>query len=322
MDFKSLEYFEAVAQELNFTKAAERLHMSQPPLSNAIKQLEEDLGVQLFIRGKRHLTLTPAGTHLLQRAEEILILGEETRNELLSLEHELSGMLRIGVVDGRAPYLVAQWIRGFQEEYPLVRYRLWNGSSDDVLDHMNNGLSDLGVIAAPYDSEHYDGIVCAKEPWVAYVPIDHPLAKQKVATISLKELARQPLIVPQRRSRIEAIRRWFSAIDKEPDILCEMSSYLDIVALVEQGVGVGIFPQTTYTPNPMIWPLVITDPPKIAEYLLVWRKGVVLQELPKQFVNYVRDFVEEGRMQPAPVREGLGIEIHKEVKLPASTELL
>jgi len=85
MDFKSLEYFEAVAQELNFTKAAERLHMSQPPLSNAIKQLEEDLGVQLFIRGKRHLTLTPAGTHLLQRAEEILILGEETRNELKEL---------------------------------------------------------------------------------------------------------------------------------------------------------------------------------------------------------------------------------------------
>ena len=86
MDLRALHYFAVVAEELNITRASERLNMSQPPLSVQIKGLEEELGVQLFIRGKRHLTITDAGTHLYRRARQILELSEQTQQELMSME--------------------------------------------------------------------------------------------------------------------------------------------------------------------------------------------------------------------------------------------
>ena len=104
MDFRSLQYFVTVAEELNFTHAAEKLTISQPPLSMQIKQLEEDLGAQLFIRGKRKLQLTEAGRAFYRRATQILSLSQDARDEIRSLGNELSGRVRLGIVAGRAPY--------------------------------------------------------------------------------------------------------------------------------------------------------------------------------------------------------------------------
>ena len=146
MDFRVLTYFTVVAQELNFTRAAEKLNMSQPPLSNSIRQLEEDLGVDLFIRGKRHLTLTEEGAFFLHRAQEMLEMADKTRSDLSSMRGGLSGRLTLSIVEGRPPFLASQWIRGFHEEYPLVRFEMWNGSSDDVIERLAHGLADLAVI--------------------------------------------------------------------------------------------------------------------------------------------------------------------------------
>lgn len=159
MDFRVLQYFVTVAEELNFSHAAEKLNMSQPPLSNQIRQLEEDLNTQLFIRGKRHLTLTDSGRLLLRRSREILEMADKTRGEISSLGGELSGSIALGQVEGRAPFIDGDVIRGFSEEYPLVEYTLWNGSSDDVIDRIFRGLLDVGVIAAPYDGEHLEGVL-------------------------------------------------------------------------------------------------------------------------------------------------------------------
>lgn len=292
MDFKSMNYFLTVAQELNFTKAAERLNMSQPPLSNSIKELESDLGVQLFIRGKRHLQLTPAGTALMHRAEQIMTIADVTRSEMKSFGNELTGTIRMGLVEGRAPYHAAKWISGFLEEYPLVKFRLWNGSSDDVIEHMERGLSDLGVVAAPYDNEHLDGLIAGSEPWVALIPAEHPLAKRKGKTITLKDLENEPLIIPQRQSRIAAIMKWFETEDITPHVVCEMSSYIDAIALAEEEIGIGIFPQTTDTPNPNVVSKVIDKPMKKAEYALVWRKNQKMSLLSQEFLNYVKDYTE------------------------------
>ena len=107
MDLRALRYFVVVAEELNITHAAERLGMSQPPLSSQIKSLEEELGVQLFVRGKRSLTITDAGLHLYRRACQMLELSDQTMQELQSLDG-LSGDLNISLVEGRAPYLLAR----------------------------------------------------------------------------------------------------------------------------------------------------------------------------------------------------------------------
>ena len=119
MDLRALRYFVTVAEELNITRAAEKLNMSQPPLSNQMKSLEEELGTQLFIRGKRHLTMTEAGTVLYRRALQLLELSEQTQEEIRSLDG-LAGKLNIGLIEGRAPYLLARWISGFRMEFPQV----------------------------------------------------------------------------------------------------------------------------------------------------------------------------------------------------------
>lgn len=295
MELRTLHYFIVAAQELNITRAAEKLNMSQPPLSNQIKGLEEELGVQLFVRGKRHLELTEEGALLLRRAVQIQELADKTRQEIASLREGMTGTIYLSMVEGRAPFLAAKWIAGFREGFPLVRYNLWNGSSDDVLDRLRKGLADLAVIAAPYDTEHLEGFPVGREPWAAMLHPDHPLARTEGDSIPLSSLVGEPLIVPSRRSRVEAIRRWFGEIGAEPQIFCEMSNYMDAAALTSQGVGVSIFPRTTGVSSGLVVSKVVTQPSRQAEYILVWNKGQSPSWPAREFIRYIQDCLEEGQ---------------------------
>ena len=288
MDLRTLRYFTVVAEELNITHAAERLCMSQPPLSNQMKALEEELGTKLFIRGKRQLQLTDAGRLLLLRATQILDMTEKAQHEVMSLEGGMSGTINLGIVEGRAPFLTARWIAGFKEEFPNIKYSMWNGSSDDVLDRLRQGLVDLAVIAAPYDTEHLEGITVGRGPWVAIMSRSNELAGGS-DTIPLKSLAGKPLIVPSRPSRIDAIRVWFAEADAEPNIICTLSNYLDAVAMSELDIGITIFPRTTYTPNDLLVTKIITGPARQIEYVLVRMKNREPSDLMTEFINYVRD---------------------------------
>ena len=289
MDLRTLKYFTVVAEELNITHAAERLCMSQPPLSNQMKALEEELGVKLFIRGKRQLQLTDAGRLLLLRATQILDMTDKAQHEVMSLEGGMSGTINLGIVEGRAPFLIARWISGFKEEFPKVKYSMWNGSSDDVLDRLRQGLVDLAVIAAPYDTEHLEGITVGRGPWVAIMSRTNELAQIPGDEIPLQSLAGKPLIVPSRPSRIDAIRAWFAEADAEPNIICTLSNYLDAVAMPELDIGITIFPRTTYTPNDLLVTKIITEPARQIEYVLVRMKNREPSELMTEFINFVRD---------------------------------
>ena len=288
MDLRTLRYFTTVARERNITRAAEKLNMSQPPLSHQIRCLEEELGVQLFIRGKRRLELTDDGVLLLRRANQILELTEKTAQEMKERKNQVSGTLYLGLVEGRAPYLAANWIAGFRQRYPLVYYNLWNGSSDDVVDRLRQGLADLAIVATPYDMERLEGFPVGDEPWCAILPRESALAKEPGDTIPLNRLVGQPLIVPSRGSRVQAIRRWFQEIGAEPDIRCTMSNYVDALALTEQGVGISIFPQTTRTPSSLVRVKVITHPARRAEYVLVWNREGPTSRLVGEFIAWVR----------------------------------
>ena len=289
MDLRTLKYFTVVAEELNITHAAERLCMSQPPLSNQMKALEEELGVKLFIRGKRQLQLTDAGRLLLLRATQILDMTDKAQHEVMSLEGGMSGTINLGIVEGRAPFLIARWISGFKEEFPKVKYSMWNGSSDDVLDRLRQGLVDLAVIAAPYDTEHLEGITVGRGPWVAIMSRTNELAQIPGDEIPLQSLAGKPLIVPSRPSRIDAIRAWFAEADAEPNIICTLSNYLDAVAMSELDIGITIFPRTTYTPNDLLVTKIITEPARQIEYVLVRMKNREPSALMTEFINFVRD---------------------------------
>ncbi len=292
MDFRSLQYFITVAEELNFTRAAERLDMSQPPLSSQIRQLEEDLGSDLFIRGKRHLTLTEAGRLYLRRAREIMEMSEKAREEIASLGGELSGTLSIGLVDGKAPFIAADIVRDFSMEFPMVHYNFWNGSSDDVIDRIYRGLLDIGIIAAPYDAEHLQGIPVGSERWAAMIPETHRLAQEPDRPLPIRELSGERIFIPQRSSRQEAVIRWFREIGAEPDIIGTLSNFEMSCAIAATGAGISIFPQSSTDAHAHMVVRILTDPGKKAEYVLVWNSEHRPVELVDEFVNFVRDGLE------------------------------
>ena len=293
MDLRGLHYFSVVAEELNFTRAAQRLCMSQPPLSNQIKALEEELGTPLFLRGGRTLHLTEAGKVLYRRASQLLDLAERTQEEVSSLAMGLTGTLCLGSVAGLAPFLAARWLAGFREEYPLVRFEIVNGSSDDIIDQIQRGYIELGLIAAPYDDEHLEGIPVGDEPWCAIMSRRNPLAAEPEKPLPLKELAGQPLIVPHRRSRVDEIRSWFQQAGAEPTIIGEHSNYVDVLAMASADVGISIFPQTAPETMPGIVCRRIVEPSHQARYLLVRKRNTSISELSQAFLDFVTDDLQE-----------------------------
>ena len=151
MELRTLQYFVTVAEELNITRAAEKLHMSQPPLSAQIKNLETELDTLLFIRGKRHLKLTESGQLLYRRAKDILSLSERTKAEVLSMGEGMRGTISIGLVEGMAPDIAAEWFAGFMKQHTNVRFRILDGSTDDLLEKLRSGIISLAVITSPCD---------------------------------------------------------------------------------------------------------------------------------------------------------------------------
>ncbi len=300
MDLRQLHYFVVVAEELNITRAAERLNMSQPPLSSQLKSLEDELGVQLFIRGKRRLTITDAGTHLFYRAKQILELSDQTQLELQSMEAGLSGELSISLVEGRAPFFLARWMAGFRSEFPRVTVRLWNGSGDEAMERLHRGLADLALVATPFNPERLDGIIVGREPWTAIMSRNHPLAREEGDFLPLRKLVGQPLFIPSRRSRAEGIRAWFQELDAQPMVVGDLSSYIDAVALAEQNAGICIYPMTTYNESDLIVKKVITESSRQIEYALLWRRNERRSELQQEFINFVRDCMEEERLGTQP----------------------
>ena len=291
MDLRSLRYFVTVAEELNITRAAEKLHMSQPPLSTQIKSLEEELDTVLFIRGKRRLGLTESGQLLYRRAKEILSLAEKTQSEVHSMGEGMRGTISIGLVEGMAPDIAAEGFAGFIGTYPNIRFRILDGSTDDLLEKMRTGLISLAVITSPCDHSLLHSFHVGAERIAALINKTHPLALKEGDEIDVKDLEGENLIVPSRRAFIDTIYKWFEKEGLEPKIVCEMDSYLDAAALAGRMVGVSIYPRTAYVPNDSLIFKEISGNDRKMEYLFVWRKGHPLPTIEKTFIDYVKNMV-------------------------------
>ena len=295
MDLRTLQYFVTVAEELNITRAAEKLHMSQPPLSAQIKSLETELDTVLFIRGKRRLKLTEPGQLLYRRAKEIIKLTDKTKAEILSLGEGMRGTIAIGLVEGMAPDIAAEWFAGFRADHPNVRFRILDGSTDDLLEKLRTGLISLAVITSPCDNSLLHSFHVGEEKMAALMSRQHPLAQDNGRKIRVADLVGENLIVPSRKALIETIYRWFREIDAEPQIVCEMDSYLDAAALAGRQVGISIYPRTAYIPNDSLVFKEIAGNDKKMEYLFVWRKGHPLPTIEERFIDFVKASVAENR---------------------------
>ncbi len=293
MDIRTLSYFVVIAEELNITKAAEKLCMSQPPLSSQIKNLEEELDTVLFIRGKRHLQLTDAGKLLYRHAKEILSLANKTSEEIRSMSKGMHGKISIGLVEGSAPNIAANWIEAFSNQYKNVTFHVVDGNSDELIQKLRSGLINLAVITSPCDNTLLNSFKVGQEIMTAFMSKDNPLASLPGNTIDLAMLKNRELIVPSRESINTMIYKWFKEVKLEPKIICKMDNYLDVAALAGKNVGISIFPKTSYILNKEIVAKEIVNPERYVEYLFVWLKNKPLSLLEEAFIDHVKDSVKK-----------------------------
>ena len=292
MELRHLRYFLAVCEEMNFTKAAERLLIAQPPLSRQIKDLEEELGAKLFVREHHALSLTDEGVMFRQYAERILSLSEKSVDEVKMMHTGLHGTLYIAGVEGKAPHIISSWIAEFSKKYPEVEYSLWNGNSDDVNMRVQKGLCDVGVITEPYDPKGIHSLSIYEEPWVAMFSVNHPLAstygKSGSDSIPLGILADYDLIIPSRDSRLREINDWFAPIGKTPRIRARIAHVINAYELCLQNMGVAIFPAAASDFAPEgVMVRKITDPSFMAKYVCIYSAEHSMSPVAKKFVEYI-----------------------------------
>ena len=249
MELRHLRYFVAVAEELNFTRAAERLHMAQPPLSTQIRTLEEELGARLFDRDKRRVDLTQAGRQMLVRARAILAAADDAVKEIRRTAAGEIGELRFGyAASAMFTELLPAALRAFQKALPNVQLVVHEMTSRDQLYAIHARQLDLGILRRP-DMPVPPGV--RMEEWytaslVAAIPKSHPLAKK--ASIGVADLQDQPLIAYPRDSGIGLYWRVIDLCVKagfQPRIVREARDASVMMGLVSAGIGVSIVPADT-----------------------------------------------------------------------------
>ena len=196
MEFRQLKYFLAVAEEGLIVKAAERLNITQPPLSQQLLSLEEELGTQLFIRSKKHIQLTKSGQILKRRAEQMMELMNAAVNEIQEADTGVCGRLSIGVITSFGVGLLPGQIASFHERYPNVTFDLHQGDTQKIMELLQIGIIELGLVRAPFNMEVFDFKLLPQEEMVLAAKAE--LFPKGAVPISFSLLDKQPLLLHNR----------------------------------------------------------------------------------------------------------------------------
>ena len=272
MELRHLRCFVALAEELHFTRAAERLHIEQPPLSRAIKELEDDLGVVLFERNRRGTVLTEAGATFLKDVRRVFAVLKQAQENVRAVAAGLSGSLRIAVSDGAIDPRLSALLARCREEEPEIEIRLSEVPLADQLRGLRSGDFSIGFA---HTAEVGDGIVTEPlwhDPLVVAVPARHPLLSHKA--VPLHQLASYPLVLcdPQVcEGYYRELARLLRPLERPPDVAEHVSSLDMMLTLVGAGYGVGFITETriaaSLRPDVVIRPLAM-DSAVITTYLL------------------------------------------------------
>ncbi len=245
MELRHLRYFTAVAEELNFTRAAARLHVAQPPLSQQIRQLEDELGVTLFHRDKHRVQLTDAGRAVLQEARRALTQANKVAVVARRASEGLSGNLRVGFSSSVPHTILPDILRAFRSRFPEVRLILDERSTEEQIDLLTAGIIDVGFLRLPVESAATSLLVkqILREPLILAIPKKHPLGR--LSTVPVRALATEPFILFPRRAapglydQIEGICRH---VGFKPFVAQEALQIHTIISFVSAGLGVALVP--------------------------------------------------------------------------------
>jgi DNA-binding transcriptional LysR family regulator len=242
MELRVLKYFLAVASEKSVTGAAHRLHVTQPTLSRQLKDLEDELGQRLFIRGSHSVSLTAEGMLLRQRAEEIMTIVDKTRSDF-SERHRIAGDVYIGGGESEAMSLLADAVRDVRDRHSGIRFHLHSGNAEEVMERLDRGTLDFGVLIQPVDISKYDALALPyRDVWGLLMPVGHPLAEKK--GISPDDLNGIPLIISRQVLQYGTTENpcleWLGKPVTELNIAATYNLIFNAALLVRSGVGCAV----------------------------------------------------------------------------------
>lgn len=291
IETRLLHYFLVVAREQNITNAAKALHITQPTLSRQMTLLEEELGVSLFVRGSRPLTLTNEGMLLRRRAEEILELVEKTEGELSVGEEQVEGTISIGCGELASVRLLAEMIADFRGKHPHVLFDVYTANADQIKKRIDNGLTDMGLLLEPVEMEKYEYIhMPVKERWAAIIPSGVPLAKREYVTA--KDLAELPVIMPSRQKVRDEVANWFGSYCDKLNITATINMNNNAAVLVSAGIGYAL---TVEGGLPFIDTTEICTIPLYPELtatsVLAWKRQQPFSMAAEKFTQHIKCFL-------------------------------
>lgn len=287
MNLQKLRYFIVIAEEKSISKASEKLHIAQPPLSRMIKQMEDDFdGVRLFIRTTRKMELTEAGEMLYERAKMILEMTDSTKQEIILADKGVRGILSIGVVDSIVTEVTQKYIVPFSEENDKVRYNMVAGNTDDIMDALDNQSIELGIVRYSFDKEKFYSIPYKKYGLAAFFPAN--LASDE-KEITIEELSKYPLIIHYRYKAL--IEETFRRHEVNAEIRCSSNDAKAVYEFAKEGIGVAILPymEEIYSKCEGVGIRMIEDENMQMSSAIIWRSDKKLSKVASHFLNKLQN---------------------------------
>lgn len=292
---RQLLYFLVLAEELNFSRAAERLHMSQPPLSKQIKQLEQELGCRLFERVGRGVLLTEAGRLLLGEAHRILDQIEQTQNLVRRAGRGEIGQIILGFTPSAANVVLPSVLGEFTVRYPDVELSLHEMKADELVERLDDKWLDVAFLYLPFDDDRFRCEVVLSERLILALPDGHPLASK--ATVGMTELANEPFILPLRHRHMPGLYGQITAVCRESGFVPRavqrgVWQMQTILGLVGGGIGVALVPETFRDlPRKGVTYKYLRDLDPVVQIGVVWRRDDTVPVL-DSFLRTVRKAAE------------------------------
>jgi LysR family transcriptional regulator, cyn operon transcriptional activator len=287
MELRHLRYFVALSDCLNFTRAAERMHVTQSTLSHQVKQLENELGHPLFDRLGKRVVLTAAGESFLGYASKALREVDQGLSELTRAPDELSGEVRIGATHTFNIGFVPECVAAFMERYPTVKVRVEELSADRIGQELIAGRLDVGIAYEPADRERLWFEPLYTEEMVLVVSAKHPLAHRK--RVRMVELHRQRMVLlPHDFATRAMLDDCFKACGAEPVVAAEMNTIAPMIGLVARTQLAAIVSSHAVPPRDDVRVIPLENPTPVRTPGIVWKRDAKQQAAVRSFAASVR----------------------------------
>ena len=293
MELRVLKYFLAVAREQNITNASEILHITQPTLSRQLKELEDELGIQLLIRGNKSVSLTEDGMLFRKRAEEIVELADKTIIDMNHAKEDITGDIYIGSGETNGARIVISIMKELNNKYPNIRFHINSGDKQDILEKLDKGLIDFGIFLDPIDKSKYNYLkIPASDTFGILARKDSILADKKYVTN--KDLIDKPLIISRQTNEDSGIMRWLNTTPDKLNIVATYNLAFNASLMVDEGLGYALtldkIINTSGNSNLCFIPL---KPDIKVEMFILWKKYQMFNKAGDKFLEDLENKLNE-----------------------------